>query len=238
MAVQGQQARRIEWTVAEKKHDPLHSTVRQDAAQVNAAGRWLCWDGGGTGIVTKASPETSPRSGNGFPQAVPVLLFFPEVCCRGRRPVLLRVLVGSVVAVAVAQTKATGGPTPAQRDGAGAGGAETGPATFLLFWVGQERDSVLSRSPAPRFVCSGLRRTKPGGSNALAIASFRSTKWQTLPGRERLRRPRLAQGWSVGIDGRVKPSWPRARSVWADGRSNQPLAQNMVRWEESRAKPS
>src|ERR1035437_9530666 len=76
MAVQGQQARRIEWTVAEKKHDPLHSTVRQDAAQVNAAGRWLCWDGGGTGVVTKASPETSPRSGNGFPQAVPVFLFF------------------------------------------------------------------------------------------------------------------------------------------------------------------
>ena len=179
-AVQGQQARRIEWTVAEKKHDPLHSTVRQDAAQVNAAGRWLCWDGGGTGIVTKASPETSPRSGNGFPQAVPVLLFFPEVCCRGRPPVLLRVLVGSVVAVADAQTKATGGPTPAQRDGAGAGGAETGPATFLdpgggaakrsgaerllaletkflLFSVGQERDSVLSRSAAPRFNCSGLR---------------------------------------------------------------------------------
>ena len=187
-AVQGQQARRIEWTVAEKKHDPLHSTVRQDAAQVNAAGRWLCWDGGGTGIVTKASPETSPRSGNGFPQAVPVLLFFPEVCCRGRPPVLLRVLVGSVVAVADAQTKATGGPTPAQRDGAGAGGAETGPATFLdpggrsreaqrllaletkflLFWAGQEQDTVLSRSA--RSVCPGLRRTKPGGGHALAIA--------------------------------------------------------------------
>ena len=153
-AVQGQQARRIEWTVAEKKHDPLHSTVRQDAAQVNAAGRWLCWDGGGTGIVTKASPETSPRSGNGFPQAVPVLLFFPEVCCRGRPPVLLRVLVGSVVAVADAQTKATGGPTPAQRDGAGAGGAETGPATSLDPG-GRSREAQRSgSSPWKRSFCS------------------------------------------------------------------------------------
>jgi hypothetical protein len=28
---------------------------------------------------------------------------------------------------------------------------------FLLFWVGQERDSVLLRSPAPRSDCSGRR---------------------------------------------------------------------------------
>ena len=153
-AVQGQQARRIGWTVGGKEREPLDSTVCQNAAQVNAAGRWLCWDGGGTGIVTKASPETSPRSGNGFPQAVPVLLFFPEVCCRGRPPVLLRVLVGSVVAVADAQTKATGGPTPAQRDGAGAGGAETGPATFLDPG-GRSREAQRSgSSPWKRSFCS------------------------------------------------------------------------------------
>src|ERR1035437_10331920 len=121
MAVQGQQARRIEWTVAEKKHDPLHSTVRQDAAQVNAAGRWLCWDGGGTGIVTKASPETSPRSGNGFPQAVPVFLFFSEVSGDPlpvlpglpSRPVACVVLVGSVAAGA-GRTSQDGGVAPRQ----------------------------------------------------------------------------------------------------------------------------
>ena len=39
---------------------------------------------------------------------------------------------------------------------------------FLLFWAGQEQDTVLSRSA--RSVCPGLRRTKPGGGHALAIA--------------------------------------------------------------------
>ena len=78
------------------------------------------------------------NGGNGFPQAVPVLLFFPEV---SRDP--LPVLPGPPsrpVACVGGQCGCCGGshkprrrngPAPAQRDGAGTGGAQTGPATFL-----------------------------------------------------------------------------------------------------------
>ena len=119
-AVQGQQARRIGWTVGGKEREPLHSTVCQNAAQVNAAGRWLCWDGGGTGIVTKASPETSPRSGNGFPQAVPVVLFFSKVS--GDRLLALPVRPPALVPCAggqrrcrwIAQAKTPGDSTTAR----------------------------------------------------------------------------------------------------------------------------
>src|ERR1039458_6921396 len=72
---------------------------------------------------------------------------------------------------------------------------------FLLFWVGQERDSVLSRSPAPRSDCSGALRTKPGGGNALAIAYDRHARWQTLLGRGGRRKPQGMVRWT---DGRVR----------------------------------
>jgi hypothetical protein len=106
---------------------------------------------------------------------------------------------------------------------------------FLLFWAGQERDSVLLRSPAPRSDCSGALRTKPGGGNALAIAYERHARWQTLPGRERRRRPSWRRAWPLGpmegsnqagtgtvrwTGGRVKPSWRTAWSVGPMERSN------------------
>src|ERR1017187_872767 len=78
-------------------------------------------------------------------------------CCQGRPPVLLRVLAGSAAAVRVAQTKATGGPTPAQRGGAGAGGVETGPATFLDPG-GRSREAQRSGfSPWKRSFCASGR---------------------------------------------------------------------------------
>ena len=121
---------------------------------------------------------------------------------------------------------------------------------FLLFWAGQERDSVLLRSPAPRSDCSGALRTKPGGGNALAIAYDRHARWQTLPGREGWRKPsccghgalpmggsyhagagnglldrwkgqtRLADGMVRWTDGRVKPSCRTAWSGWTDGKGS------------------
>ena len=91
-------------------------------------------------------------------------------CCRGRPPVLLRVWVGSVAAVAVAQAK-TAELVPRMHNVAALGTRRAGDrliylsgswrreprsaaerllaleTKFLLFWAGQEQDSVLSRSP-------------------------------------------------------------------------------------------
>ena len=113
-------------------------------------------------------------------------------CCQGRPPVLLRVLVGSVAAVAVAQAKTAEWPRAntasrrwhwrsGDRPSCLSGPRRKEPRSaaerllaletkFLLFWAGQEQDSVLSRSPAPHLDCSGCRRAKLIGSNALAIA--------------------------------------------------------------------
>jgi hypothetical protein len=103
-----------------------------------------CWNGGGTGIVTKASPETSPRSGNGFPQAVPVFLFFSEVSGDPlpvlpglpSRPVACVVLVGSVAAVA-GRTSQDGGVAPRQHSVTALALAERRPAQ-LPFWTQAE----------------------------------------------------------------------------------------------------
>ena len=70
-AAEGQQARRIEWTVSEKKRDPLHVTApsKRGPGPTSLSGglleRWR--------HRHKASPETSSRSGNRSPQAVPVV---------------------------------------------------------------------------------------------------------------------------------------------------------------------
>src|ERR1017187_8326655 len=82
-------------------------------------------------------------------------------CCQGCPPVLLRVLVGSVAAVRVAQTKATGGPTPAQRGGAGTGGAETGPADSWDPWAGRaaKRSGVAPRPGNEVFALLGRTGT-------------------------------------------------------------------------------
>jgi hypothetical protein len=77
-------------------------------------------------------------------------------CCRGRPPVLLRVPVGSVAAVAVAQAKTPDWPYASlgQRDGAGVGGPETGPAIFLAPG-GRSREAQRSgSSPWKRSFCS------------------------------------------------------------------------------------
>jgi hypothetical protein len=127
----------------------------------------------------------SPRrnGGNDFPQTVLCLSSLGGSplagcrCCWGRPPV-------SWWAVSLlwrSPRPKLGDPRQrVRRDGAGTGWTETGPATFLdpggreprsaaerllaletkflLFWVGQKRDSVLSLSPAPRSDCSsGLR---------------------------------------------------------------------------------
>ena len=49
---------------------------------------------------------------------------------------------------------------------------------LLLFWVGQKRDSVLSRSPAPRFDCSGLHER-----NLVVATLWPSPTSGTLDGR-------------------------------------------------------
>src|ERR1035437_3885614 len=76
-------------------------------------------------------------------------------CCRGRPQVLLRVLVVLCRCCGGrASAKTRGGATPAQRGGAGTGGAETGPATFLDPG-GRSREAQRSGfSPWKRSFCS------------------------------------------------------------------------------------
>src|ERR1039458_4253228 len=97
---------------------------------------------------------------------------------------------------------------------------------FLLFWAGQERDSVLSRSPAPRSDCSGLRERNLPVATLWPSPNERHVRWRTLPGREGRRKPQGMVRWT---DGRVRQ---------ADGRHG-PLdrwkgqtqrAHGMVRW--------
>jgi hypothetical protein len=79
---------------------------------------------------------------------------------------------------------------------------------FLLFWVGQERDSVLSRSPAPRSDCSSALRERNLPVAALwPSPNKRHARWQTLPGREGRRRPKAGAGMVRWNRGNVKPSW-------------------------------
>src|ERR1035437_8576792 len=159
----------------------LAESVRQPREPTSAVG-FPC--GGGVQVPVrgpgrKPAHSKSGNDGNGSPQTLPVFLFLEKVSGNRllalpvRPPVLLRVLVGSVAAVGSHKPRRRSGPAPAQSDGAGVGGAETGPATFpdpggrsreaqrtgFSPWKrsfcssGQdkERDSVLSRSPAPRF---------------------------------------------------------------------------------------
>ena len=101
------------------------------------------------------------------------LLVLPD-----RPPVLLRVLVGSVAAAAVARAKTAEWPRAStawrrwrwrrgDRPSYLSGPRRKKPRSaaerllaletkFVLFWVGQERDSVLSRSSATPSDCSGL----------------------------------------------------------------------------------
>ena len=93
---------------------------------------------------------------------------------------------------------------------------------FLLFEVGQERDSVLSRSPAPHLDCSGRRRAKLIGSNALTIAYKWHAPAADASGPRRPDEPTLTQGMVCWIDGRVKPSWRTAWSVGPTERVRRP----------------
>jgi hypothetical protein len=80
---------------------------------------------------------------------------------------------------------------------------------FLLFWVGQERDSVLSRSPAPRFDCSGLHERN------LPVATLWPSPTSGTLGGRRLRACRvcdrglrqvdqsIGEGLDLGAKGRV-----------------------------------
>ena len=95
---------------------------------------------------------------------------------------------------------------------------------FLLFWAGQEQDSVLSRSPAPRSDCSSALRER----NLPVAALWPSPTSGALGGRRfRAEKGGGDQGWrtasSVGADGRVKPSWRTAWSVGSMERSSGPL---------------
>src|ERR1019366_6103076 len=95
---------------------------------------------------------------------------------------------------------------------------------FLLFWAGQEQDSVLSGSPAPRSDCSSALRER----NLPVAALWPSPTSGALGGRRfRAEKGGGDQGWrtasSVGADGRVKPRWRTAWSVGSMERSSGPL---------------
>ena len=93
---------------------------------------------------------------------------------------------------------------------------------FLLFEVGQERDSVLSRSPAPHLDCSGRRRAK---GIAYKRHARRRTRFRTekTGGKPTLT---LTQDMFRWIDGKIKPSWRTAWSGWTDGRG--PTARSLA----------
>jgi hypothetical protein len=174
-------------------------------------------------------------------------------CCRGRPPVLLRVLGGSAVCAGL-RTSQDLGPHDLTRARDGVGGAETGPATFLDPG-GRSREAQRSGfSPWKRSFCSsgqdknktvscrGQRQrvlTVRSFANetcrwqALAIAYKRRSRWQTLPDREGRRKPSWRTAWSVGADGKVKPSWRREWSVGPMEGSNQAGAGNgpLGRWK-------
>src|ERR1035437_5684198 len=116
----------------------LAESVRQPREPTSAVG-FPC--GGGVQVPVrgpgrKPAHSKSGNDGNGSPQTLPVFLFLEKVsgdrllALPVRPPVLLRVLVGSVAAVGSHKPRRRSGPAPAQSDGAGVGGAETGPATF------------------------------------------------------------------------------------------------------------
>src|ERR1035437_8614548 len=132
-------------------------------------------------------------------------------CCRGCPPVLLRVLVGNAAAVRVAQTKATGGPTPAQRGGAGAGGVETGPATFLDPG-GRSREAQRSGfSPWKRSFCSS-------GSDRTGTVSCRwspAPRFDCASGPRRTAATKLVHGMVRWIDGKVKRKLAGGSARWS-----------------------
>jgi hypothetical protein len=116
----------------------LAESVRQPREPTSAVG-FPC--GGGVQVPVrgpgrKPAHSKSGNDGNGSPQTLPVFLFLEKVsgdrllALPVRPPVLLRVLVGSVAAVGSHKPRRRSGPAPAQSDGAGVGGAESGPATF------------------------------------------------------------------------------------------------------------
>ena len=135
---------------------------------------------------------------------------------------------------------------------------------FLLFWAGQEQDSVLSRSAPTRLDCSELReRNLPvaGSGHCLqaplsvadASGPRRAEETELAHGMVRWSRwkgqTKLAQGMVCWADGRVKPSWRREWSVGPMEGSNQAgagngpldrwkgqtrLADGMVRWTDGK----
>ena len=180
-------------------------------------------------------------------------------CCQGRPPVLLRVLVGSVAAVAVAQAKTAEWPRAntasrrwhwrsGDRPSCLSGPRRKEPRSaaerllaletkFLLFWAGQEQDSVLSRSPAPRSDCSSALRER----NLPVATLWPSPTSGTLGGRRfRAEKGGGDQGWRR--DGLLESmerqtKLARAWSVGSMERSNQ-AGGGLVRWTDGRVKAS
>ena len=153
-----------------------------DEARYWCAGSWT------TGHQdTETEQEGGPgNTGNGSLQAVPCVSVFLGGLRRPVAGVAGAALPSCCVcwwAVSLLRRsrkpRRRSGPAPAQRDGAGVGGAETGPATFLdpggrsreaqrsgfspwkrsFCASGRDRDRTVSCrwSPAPRFDCSGRR---------------------------------------------------------------------------------
>src|ERR1019366_634141 len=156
------------------------------AGRVRCERRDLClWDCGDCPRRGRAVDKRAATGGNGSPQTLSTFfLSFERVLktsCQAlpvQPPSCFRVLAASAVALAVAQAKAPGpyvGGAAWRRWHSRSGdrpSALSGPrrkeprraaarlhvleTKFLLFWAGQERDTVLSRLAAPRFNCSGL----------------------------------------------------------------------------------
>ena len=144
-------------------------------------------------------------------------------CCRGRPPVLFPCAGG-------------------QSDGAGTGGAETGPATFLDPG-GRSREAQRSGfSPWKRSFCSsgqdrnGTVSCRGPRHRTLIVRGFanETCRWQhsghrlqaarsvaDASGPRRAEKTKLAGGMVRWIDGKVKPSWRSAWSVGSmEGRTN------------------
>jgi len=207
----------------------LAESVRQPREPTSAVG-FPC--GGGVQVPVrgpgrKPAHSKSGNDGNGSPQTLPVFLFLEKVsgdrllALPVRPPVLLRVLVGSVAAVGSHKPRRRSGPAPAQRDGAGANRAETGPADSWDPWAERSREAQRSGfSPWKRSFCSSGQDT----NGTVSCRGHRHRALIVLTGREGRRRPSWRTAWSVGSMERSNASWRRASSVGADGKARRPAS--------------
>jgi len=196
----------------------LAESVRQPREPTSAVG-FPC--GGGVQVPVrgpgrKPAHSKSGNDGNGSPQTLPVFLFLEKVsgdrllALPVRPPVLLRVLVGSVAAVGSHKPRRRSGPAPAQSDGAGVGGAESGPATFPDPGGRSREAQRTGFSPWKRSFCaSGRDRDRTV-----------SCRWSPAPRFDCAYRPRRTAATKLA-HGMVR---------WIDGKVKRKLAQGIVRW--------